>query len=124
MLTDKDEVVLIDFGLAKQYDSATGHQTSSTPVGISEGYAPLEQYMQGGVGEFSPETDIYALGATYYKLLTGQTPPSASSVNEDGLPRAAEVSWSHPSGHHRHHPCHGGSPARPPQDRCRVPDQV
>lgn len=86
MLTDKDEVVLIDFGLAKQYDSATGHQTSSTPVGISEGYAPLEQYMQGGVGEFSPETDIYALGATYYKLLTGQTPPSASSVNEDGLP--------------------------------------
>ena len=86
MLTDKDEVVLIDFGLAKQYDSATGHQTSSTPVGISEGYAPLEQYMQGGVGEFSPETDVYALGATYYKLLTGQTPPSASSVNEDGLP--------------------------------------
>ena len=86
MLTDKDEAVLIDFGLAKQYDSATGHQTSSTPVGISEGYAPLEQYMQGGVGEFSPETDIYALGATYYKLLTGQTPPSASSVNEDGLP--------------------------------------
>lgn len=60
MLTDKDEVVLIDFGLAKQYDSATGHQTSSTPVGISEGYAPLEQYMQGGVGEFSPETDVYA----------------------------------------------------------------
>ena len=86
MLADKDEVVLIDFGLAKQYDSATGHQTSSTPVGISEGYAPLEQYMQGGVGEFSPETDVYALGATYYKLLTGQTPPSASSVNEDGLP--------------------------------------
>lgn len=86
MLTDKDEAVLIDFGLAKQYDSATGHQTSSTPVGISEGYAPLEQYMQGGVGEFSPETDVYALGATYYKLLTGQTPPSASSVNEDGLP--------------------------------------
>lgn len=85
MLTDKDEAVLIDFGLAKQYDSATGHQTSSTPVGISEGYAPLEQYMQGGVGEFSPETDVYALGATYYKLLTGQTPPSASSVNEDGL---------------------------------------
>ena len=86
MLTDKDEVVLIDFGLAKQYASATGHQTSSTPVGISEGYAPLEQYMQGGVGEFSPETDVYARGATYYKLLTGQTPPSASSVNEDGLP--------------------------------------
>lgn len=86
MLTDKDEAVLIDFGLAKQYDSATGHQTSSTPVGISEGYAPLEQYMQGGVGEFSPETDVYALGATYYKLLTGQTPPSASTVNEDGLP--------------------------------------
>lgn len=86
MLNEKDEVVLIDFGLSKQYDASTGNQTSTTPVGISEGYAPMEQYMQGGVGAFSPETDIYALGATFYKLLTGITPPNASIVNNEGLP--------------------------------------
>ena len=86
MLNGKDEVVLIDFGLSKQYDTSTGSQTSSTPVGVSEGYAPMEQYRQGGVGEFSPESDIYSLGATFYKLLTGKTPPSALDVNEDGVP--------------------------------------
>lgn len=86
MLNRNDKAVLIDFGLSKQYDIQTGNQTSTTPVGISEGYAPMEQYKQGGVGEFSPETDIYSLGATFFKLLTGKTPPSASDVMNDGLP--------------------------------------
>ena len=86
MLTENDDAVLIDFGLAKQYDAVTGGQTSTSPVGISEGFAPMEQYKQGGVGEFTPETDIYALGATFFKLMTGVTPPSASDVMEDGVP--------------------------------------
>ena len=86
LLNDRNEAILIDFGLSKQYDALTGGQTSTTPVGISEGYAPMEQYKQGGVSEFSPETDIYALGATFFKLLTGKTPPSASDVFEEGLP--------------------------------------
>lgn len=86
MLDVDDNAVLIDFGLSKQYDEITGNQTSTTPVGISEGYAPMEQYKKGGVGEFSPETDIYALGATFFKLLTGMTPPSASDIYEDGVP--------------------------------------
>lgn len=77
MLNENDDVVLIDFGLSKQYDAETGEQTSTTPVGISEGYAPMEQYNKGGVGTFSPATDVYSLGATYLKLLTGVTPPSA-----------------------------------------------
>ena len=85
LLNENDETVLIDFGLAKQYDTQ-GSQTSSTPVGISHGYAPLEQYKRGGVGTFSPATDIYSLGATLYKLLTGETPPEAGDVNDDGLP--------------------------------------
>ena len=85
LLNSDDEAVLIDFGLSKQYDMS-GEQTSSTPVGISHGYAPLEQYKRGGVGTFSPATDIYSLGATLYRLLTGETPPEAGDVNDEGLP--------------------------------------
>ena len=85
LLDEKGRSVLIDFGLSKRYDES-GQQTSTTPVGISHGYAPMEQYKHGGVETFSPATDIYSLGATFYKLLTGQTPPDASDVFTDGLP--------------------------------------
>lgn len=85
LIDDEDNAVLIDFGLSKKYDSA-GQQTSTTPVGISHGYAPLEQYKQGGVEQFTPATDVYSLGATLYKLVTGATPPEASDVMNMGLP--------------------------------------
>ena len=52
-----NEPILIDFGLAKQYDDQ-GQQTSTTPSGISRGYAAIEQYRQGGVSSFTPQTDI------------------------------------------------------------------
>lgn len=82
---EEDKVVLIDFGLSKQYD-VQGAQTSTTPVGISQGYAPMEQYNAGGVSTFSPQSDIYSLGATFYKLVTGTTPPQAIDVFNEGLP--------------------------------------
>ena len=86
MLRRKDNrVVLIDFGLSKHYDEQSGEATSTTPVGVSHGYAPMEQYKQGGVSTFSPETDIYSLGATLYYLLTGQRPPEAASLINDPL---------------------------------------
>lgn len=77
-------LVLIDFGLAKHYDKE-GRQTTTTSVGISHGYAPLEQYKQGGVATFSPSSDIYSLGGVLYKLLTGKTPPHAEVLFNEGL---------------------------------------
>lgn len=76
--------VLIDFGLSKQYDS-DGNQTSTTPTGISHGYAPMEQYNDGGVKEFSPQTDLYSLAATLYYILTGIVPPQATRLVDDEL---------------------------------------
>lgn len=75
LLDDKGNAVLIDFGISKNYDSA-GYETTTTPVGMSEGYAPIEQYQQN-VEEFSPTSDVYALGATLYFLLHGKRPVSA-----------------------------------------------
>ena len=85
MLDKKGNAVLIDFGISKHYDEA-GHQTSSAGVGISEGYAPIEQYEAGALKTFTPVTDIYALGATLFFLLTGTRPPKASEVMNIGLP--------------------------------------
>ncbi len=85
LLDDKGEAVLIDFGISKHY-GRDDRATTSTPVGISHGYAPLEQYSKSGVSTFSAATDIYSLGATLYKLVTGTTPPEASEVNDSGLP--------------------------------------
>ena len=94
MLSRADHhIYLLDFGLSKQYD-ADGNQTSSTPVGISHGYAPIEQYSPGGVKGFSPQTDIYALGATLYYLLTGIIPPPAGELQDSELAFPNTVSSS------------------------------
>lgn len=85
LLRQNGDVVLIDFGLSKNYD-ISGEQTTSTPIGVSVGYAPIEQSRIGGVGTFSPATDIYSLGATMFKMLTGKVPPEASTIMDDGLP--------------------------------------
>lgn len=84
LIDGNGNAVVIDFGLSKRYDE-TGSQTSTTPVGISHGFAPLEQYQPGGVSTFSPATDIYSLGATLYKLLSGQTPPNATALLDADL---------------------------------------
>ena len=85
LLRQNGDVVLIDFGMSKNYDMA-GEQTTSSPIGVSVGYAPIEQSRVGGLEMFSPETDIYSLGATMFKMLTGQTPPEATAVFDEGLP--------------------------------------
>ena len=75
MIDEDDTAILIDFGTSKQYDEVDGENTS-TLLGKTPGYAPLEQ-MDNSVQEFYPATDIYALGATMYKMLSGITPPNA-----------------------------------------------
>ena len=93
MLRRKDNrVVLIDFGLSKHYDEQSGEATSTTPVGVSHGYAPMEQYKQGGVNTFSPETDIYSLGATLYYMVTGKVPPEAATLISEPLEFPQHVS--------------------------------
>ena len=61
MLDKNDNAVLIDFGLAKNY-TKRGEQTSTLLGGATIGYAPLEQ-ANANLETFSPQTDVYALGA-------------------------------------------------------------
>ena len=88
MVTNDGHAKLIDFGASKQYDEVDGENTS-TLLGKTPGYAPIEQ-MSNNVKQFTPATDIYSLGATLYKLLTGVTPPDATEIFNEGLEELPE----------------------------------
>lgn len=76
-------IFLIDFGLSKHY-SSDGQPETSTSIGLgTAGYAPIEQANQMKSSEFRPTIDVYALGATLFKLLTRETPPQASEMVSD-----------------------------------------
>lgn len=92
MLNAASDAILIDFGLSKQYDSS-GEPESSTTVGRgTPGYAPLEQAnYQDGHG-FPVTMDVYALGATMYKMLTGVRAPEASVILNDSFPEETLLS--------------------------------
>ena len=83
MRRNDGQIFLIDFGLSKHY-STDGQPETSTTIGLgTAGYAPIEQGSQAKNGEFRPTIDVYALGATFYKLLTRETPPPASDLVSD-----------------------------------------
>lgn len=81
-VTSNGRIALLDFGLAKaQTTDVSGSNSSTSIFGYSRRYSPLEQIQDQGT---TPRSDIYALGATLYHLLTGVKP-------QDALARAAAL---------------------------------
>jgi serine/threonine protein kinase len=74
-VTANGQIALLDFGLAKaQTTDVSGSNSSTSIFGYTRRYSPLEQIQDQGT---TPQSDIYALGATLYHLLTGIKPPDA-----------------------------------------------
>ncbi|MBA2748202.1 MAG: protein kinase [Tatlockia sp.] len=79
-----EEVVLIDFGIAREF---TPGSTQTHTGMVSEGYAPIEQYLYQAPR--TPATDVYGIAATMYALLTAKVPVAASL--RDRLPLPAPI---------------------------------
>ena len=73
-LTAAGAIALLDFGLAKAESETTAASTTASVFGFTRRYSPPEQMQDEGT---TPQSDIYALGATLYHLLTGVKPPDA-----------------------------------------------
>src|SRR5215208_5457505 len=90
-LTDRGEIILLDFGLAKGAAAQMSRVTSTGSIfGYTPHYAPLEQIQGAGTGARS---DLYSLAATLHHLLAGSPPPdaltrAAATINEIADPLA------------------------------------
>ena len=100
MIDKSGNIQLIDFGASKQLNAQKGGATTSTAISYTNGYAPREQ-MEQNYDKFGPWTDIYALGATLYTLLSNKRPPLPTDIDDDisedkhlVLPMPAEVTGS------------------------------
>jgi serine/threonine protein kinase len=89
MLRKNQTTVLIDFGISKYLEIINGN-TTTAPIGISKGFAPLEQY-GGSISDFSKATDIYSLCATIYNMVTGKTPPEPLQMLTNGFKSPRDI---------------------------------
>ena len=80
LITPEGRVVLIDFGSAREF--AEGKTSNQTAM-VTPGYAPPEQYSERA--KRGPFTDIYALGATLYFLMTGEKPIASTDRSFEEL---------------------------------------
>ncbi len=76
ILTDAGRIKLVDFGLAKLVAPAQGSAHSQSMRMATLDYAPLEQFSPA-LGHTDERSDVFAVGATLYHLLTGAPPPAA-----------------------------------------------
>ena len=81
-----DQVVLIDFGIAREFSPGLAQTHTSL---VSPGYAPIEQYISQE--QRSPATDVYGLAATLYTLLTAQVPAASILRNRQPLPAPRDL---------------------------------
>jgi serine/threonine protein kinase len=79
MVDKSGNTVLIDFGASKQMSSSDGYTTTMTAMCYTQGYAPPEQIDQN-MSLIGPWTDLYALGATLYYIMTMNQPPMVSEM--------------------------------------------
>lgn len=73
MLQNNRDPIIMDFGIARKYDSASRHLTQDGTTLGTPAYMPPEQLM-GEIDEIGPGTDIYSLGVILYQILTGHLP--------------------------------------------------
>lgn len=83
MVDRAGNIKLIDFGASKMLDTDSRHLTLSSGIAYTPGYAPPEQIDQD-LSAISATTDLYAVGATVYNLLTRETPPSLADMLAEG----------------------------------------